>query len=93
MELKGRVYASYVRNSMTHGSDSLLVVGGLKFERADMQMIRWRCVIFTKDTRTNEELRRLDGVELITTVIRGGILRWYGYVIIIIVVSSNHIFP
>ena len=30
--------------------------------------------------KTNEELRRLVGVEPITTFIRGGRLRWYGHV-------------
>ena len=30
--------------------------------------------------RTNKELRRLIGVEPITTFIRGVILRWYGHV-------------
>ena len=30
--------------------------------------------------RTYEELRRLFGVEVITTVIRSGRLRWYGHV-------------
>ena len=33
-----------------------------------------------KDRRTNEELRRLVGVESITTLIRSGRLRWYGHV-------------
>ena len=37
----------------------LLVDVGLKFERAEMQMIRWMCDISLKDKRTNEELRRL----------------------------------
>ena len=32
------------------------------------------------ENRTSEELRKLVGVELITTVIRSGRLRWYGYV-------------
>ena len=58
----------------------LLVDVGLKFERAEMQMIRWMCGIFMKDRRTNEELRRLVGVEPITTGIRSGRLRWYGHV-------------
>ena len=31
--------------------------------------------------RTNEELRRLVGVEPITTFIRSGRLRWYGHVL------------
>ena len=58
----------------------LLVDVGLKFERAEMQMIRWMCGISLKDKRTNEELRRLVGVEPITTFIRSGRLRWYGHV-------------
>ena len=45
LEMKGRVYASCVRSSMTYGSETrpLLVDVGLKFERAEMQMIRWIC--------------------------------------------------
>ena len=80
--LKGRVYVSCVRSNMTYGSETrpLLVDVGLKFERAEMQMIRWMCGISIKDRRTNVELRRLAGVEPITTVIRSGRLRWYGHV-------------
>ena len=47
----------------------LLVDVGLKFERADMQMIRWMCSVSMKDRRASKELRRLLGVEPITTVI------------------------
>ena len=67
---------------MTYGSETkpLLVVVGVKFERAEMQMIRWLCGISLKDRRTNEELRRLFGVEPITTCIRSGRLRWHGHV-------------
>ena len=67
---------------MTYGSETrrLLVDVGLKFERAEMQMCRWMCGISLKDRRTNEELRRLFGVEPITTFIRSGRLRWYGHV-------------
>ena len=82
LEMKGRVYASCGRSSMTYGSETrpLLVDVGLKFERAEMQMIKWMCGISLKDRRTNEELRRLVGVEPITTFIRSGRLRWYGHV-------------
>ena len=67
---------------MTYGSETrpLLVDVGLKFERAEMQMIRWMCGISLKDRRTNLELRRLVGIEPITTFIRSGRLRWYGHV-------------
>ena len=45
LEMKGRVYASCVRSSMTYGRETrpLLADVGLKFERAEMQMIRWMC--------------------------------------------------
>ena len=58
----------------------LLVDVGLKLERAEMQMIGWMCGISLKARRTNEELRRLVGVQPITTFIRSGRLRWYGHV-------------
>ena len=45
-----------------------------------MQMIIWMCGISMKDRRTNEELRRMVGVEPITTIIRSGRLKWYGHV-------------
>ena len=71
-----------VRSSMPYGSEirPLLVDVGLKFQRADMQMIRLMCGISLKDRRTNEELRRMVGVEPITHFIRSGRLRWYGHV-------------
>ena len=82
LEMKGRVHASCVQSSMTYRSETRPLLGdvGLKFESAEMQMIRWMCGISLKDRRTNEELRRLVGVEPITTFIRGGRLRWYGHV-------------
>ena len=64
---------------MTYRSEArpFLVDVGLKFERADMQMIRWMCGVSMKDRRTSKELRRMLGVVPITTVIRRGSLRWY----------------
>ena len=67
---------------MTYGIETrpLLVDVGLKFERAEMQVIRWLCGIFMKHRKTNEELRRLVVVELITAVIRSDTLIWYVHV-------------
>ena len=67
---------------MIDGSDTrpLLVDVGLKFERAEMQMIRWMCSISMQDRRTNEDVRRLVGVEPITIIMRSSRLRWYGRV-------------
>ena len=80
LAMKGRVYVSCVRRSMTYGSETrpLEVDVGLMFERAEMQFMGWMCGISMKDSRTNDELRRLVGVEPITTIIRRDILRLYG---------------
>ena len=45
LEMKGGVYASCVRSSMIYGSETMYMLAdvGLKFERAEMQMIRWMC--------------------------------------------------
>ena len=40
-----------------------------------MQMIRWMCGVSMKDKKTSEQIKKLDGVEPITTVIRSGRLR------------------
>ena len=66
LEMKGRVYASCVRSSMIYGS-----------EYRPLQMIRWMCDVYMKDKKTSEELRKLVGIEPITTVIRSEKLRWY----------------
>ena len=52
LEMKG----SCVRSSMTYGSETrpLLVDVGLKFDGAEMRMIRWMCGISMKDRGTNE---------------------------------------
>ena len=65
LEMKARVYASCVRSSMTYeyGTSPMLADVGLKFEKAEMQMIRWMCGVSMKDRRTSEELRKLVGVE------------------------------
>ena len=79
LEMKAQVYACCLRSSMSYGSETrpFLVDVGLKFEKTDMQMTRWMCGVSMKDRRTSKELRRMLGVEPITTVIRRGSLRWY----------------
>ena len=68
------VDARCVRSSMIYGSETrpLLADDGLKFERAEMQIIRWMCDVPMKDRRTSEELIMVVGVQPITNVIRSG---------------------
>ena len=73
----GRVYASCFRSNLIYRSETrrLLADVWLKFEGAEMKMIRWKCVVSMKDRMTSEELRKLVGLEPITNVIRSGRLR------------------
>ena len=68
------VNARCIRSSMTYGSKTrpLLADVGLKFERAEMQIIRWMCDVSKKGRRTSDEFIKLVGVEHIPTVIRSG---------------------
>ena len=54
---------------MTYGSDArpLLADGELKFDRAVMQMNRWMWGVSMKYRKTSEELKKMAGVEPITT--------------------------
>ena len=81
LDMPGRVYACCVLSSMIYKSETsfLLADVGLKFERAEMQMIRWMCDVPMKYRKTSEELRKMAGVEPITTVIGSGRLRCYGH--------------
>ena len=50
------VDARYVRSNMIYGIETrpLLADVGLKFERAEMQIIRWMCDVSIKVRRTSE---------------------------------------
>ena len=80
--MKCRVYANCVRRSMTYGSETMPLITDvwLTFERAEIQMSIWMCGVSMKDRKTSKELRKLVGVDPITTVIRSDRLRWYGHV-------------
>ena len=49
------MYARCVRSSMTHGNKNrpLLADVVVKFERTEMQMVRWMCDVSMKDRRTS----------------------------------------
>ena len=80
LEMKGRVYVSCVRSSMTYGSETMLLLidVGLMFERAEMQMIRWMCVISMNDRRPSEELRSWLELSISQLSLEMVDWRWYG---------------
>ena len=56
---------------MTYGSETRPLLVDVELKRC-----RWMCGVSMKDRRISVELRRLVGVEHITTVIRSCRLRW-----------------
>jgi len=49
-------------------------------ERTEMRMLRWILGVSLKDSKRNEDIRRMVGVASITDKIREARLRWYGHV-------------
>ena len=80
--MKGEMYRTCVRSAMLYGSETwaMRVEDQRRMERAEMRMLRWMCGVSLAEGRTNEDVRRLVGVEPIEEVMRRGRLRWYGHV-------------
>ena len=64
LEMKGRVYTSCVRSSMIYGNETrpLLADVGLKFERAELQMINTNNQIYLKSNIQYIESNKFSGV-------------------------------
>ena len=63
LEMRGRVNASGVRCRTVCGSEIRAVLAdvGFKFQRAEMQRIRWMSDVFMKHRMTCEVLRKYNG--------------------------------
>ena len=59
LPVRGRLYSSYVRSSMLHGSESLQVrkENEVALQRAEMRMVRWMCGANLQDRVPSIELR------------------------------------
>ena len=64
LKLKGKVYATCVRNCLTHGSETqpMKVEHLLKMNRTEMSMIRWMFGVKLNDRNKSEELKRTLGI-------------------------------
>jgi len=52
-----------------------------RFERTEMQMIRWMCVVSLREKMTSAELRARMGLKPVEEAARGNRLRWLGHVL------------
>jgi len=68
--MRGKLYRSYVRSCMLHGSETWSVKkeNKLTLRRAEMRMIRWMCDIRVRDRFMCSELRERLGIDHIITV-------------------------
>ena len=82
LRLKGKVYASCVRSSMTYASETWALTAKLenRLETTDMRMVRWICGVSLRDQKTSDELRTLLGLQPINVLCRHNRLRWFGHV-------------
>ena len=70
LKLKSKVYAICV-SCLMHGSETwrMKVVHELKKNRTEMSMIRWMCGVKLNESKKNEELRELLGLEPVSLFI------------------------
>ena len=103
LEMKDQVNTSCARSIIIYGNETrpLLADVGLLFVRVDMQMTSW-IVSLNDRNNVSEEFSKSEGVDRITTVLRGNRLGWYGHVmrkndkkwvkfLVIIVDGSRHV--
>ena len=81
--MRGRLYSSCVRSSMSHGSETWPVrkENVVALQRVEMRMVRWMCGVKLKDRLPSKELRERLGVDDIALVLQQNRLRWYGHVL------------
>jgi len=82
LKLKGKVYATYVRNCLMHGNETwpMKVEHVLKMNCTEMSMIRWMCGVKLNTRKKSEELRELLGLVPVSLMIKNSRLRWFGHV-------------
>jgi len=81
--MRGRLYSSYVRRRMLHGSETWpeRKENVVALQRAEMRMVRWMCGVKLKDRLPSKELRDRLGIDDIALVLQQNRLRWYGHVL------------
>ena len=80
---RGRLYSSYVRSSMLHGSETCPVrkENEVALQRAEMTMVRWMCNVKVKDRVPSKELGERLGIDDIILILQQNRLQWYGHVL------------
>ena len=79
--MRGRLYSSCVRSSMSHGSQTWPVrkENVVALQRAEMRMVRWMFGVKLKDRLPSKELRERLGVDDIALILQQN--RLYGHVL------------
>ena len=83
LKLKGKVYATCVRSTMIYGSETwvLNMEQQQRLERVEMRMVRWMCGVSLRERKTNDDLRKMMGIESVMDVVKRNRLRWLGHVL------------
>ena len=86
--VKRKVYSSVVRPTMVYGLETVAVTKKQveEMEVAEMKMLRFAMGVTRKDKIRNEHIRSAVKVKRLGMKMREGRLRWYGHVIVVVVV-------
>jgi len=82
LKLKVKVYVTYVKSCLMHGSKTwpMKVEHELKLNCTEMSMIRWMCGVKLNERKKNEVFSKLLGLEPVSMMVMKSRLRWFGYV-------------
>ena len=82
VKIKEKVYKTIVRPAMVYGAVTWAVKKAheKKMEVAEMEMLRWMCVVTRLDKIRNEKIRGSTEVGEIPKKVQERRMRWYGHV-------------
>src|SRR3989442_329902 len=82
LKVKGKIYRACVQRVLVYGSETwpMKAVDMRRLVRTENSMVKWMSGVTLKDRRKSEELRRGLGIESVDSVVRRGMLRWFGHV-------------
>ena len=82
LKVRGTLYKSYVRNTLTYSAEcwALKMEDERRLKTTEMRMLRMICGKTLKDKMNNEKIRKMTGIVRLKEFLREKRLRWLGHV-------------
>ena len=80
--VKGKVYKTVVRPAMLYGAETWAVrkTQEMKLDVVEMRMLRWMCGVTKMDKISNDRIRGITKVGVLSKKVQERRLKWFGHV-------------